>query len=174
MGQIERRKNLVRLMAAFARLRSRGDEHCLVLAGRPSFQAKEVYQAIARLGLQDRVRILGPIPDQDLAVIYNLATFLAFPSSHEGFGLPALEAMACGLAVCAARAGALPEVLNDAGVFFDPYNVEEMAEAFWRLLREPDLRQELATKGRKRAEQFSWERCANATLQVYNELLLRR
>jgi len=174
VGQIERRKNLVRLTEAFAKLRSRGDNHCLVLVGRPSFQAKEVYQAIARSGLKDRVRILGPVPDQDLAVLYNLATFLVFPSLYEGFGLPALEAMACGLTVCAARAGALPEVVGDAGMFFDPYDVEEMAEVIWRLLNEPGLRQELAARGLKRAEEFSWEQCAAATLQVYDEVLSGR
>jgi len=174
VGQIERRKNLVQLIMAFAKLRGREDDHCLVLIGRSSFRAKEVYRAIARLGLEDRVRILGTVPDQDLAVLYNLATLLVFPSLYEGFGLPALEAMACGLAVCAARAGALLEVVGDAGMFFDPYNVEEMAEVLWCLLKEPDLRQELAIKGLKRAEEFSWERCAAATLQVYDELLSRK
>ncbi len=171
VGQIERRKNLVRWLRAFAQIRRHGSPYRLVLVGRPSFRAREVYRAIDRLGLKGVVRVLGPVPEEDLVPLYNLATLLVFPSLYEGFGLPALEAMACGLPVCASREGALPEVLGEAGRFFDPYRVEDMAEVVWGLLEDQALCRDLAEKGLKRAKVFSWKRCAEATLRVYEEVL---
>ena len=172
VGQVERRKNLVRWLEAFSEVCRRvGSRLSLVLVGRPAFKAAEVYEAITRLDLTARVRILWPVADRDLVVLYNTAAVLVLPSLWEGFGLPALEAMACGLPVCASEAGALPEVLEGAGRFFNPYRVDEMAEVVCGVLGDAAAREEMAARGLARAREFTWERCAAATLAVYDQVL---
>jgi glycosyltransferase involved in cell wall biosynthesis len=129
----------------------------------------ELRAAVARLGLGDRVHFPGFVPDDDLVYLYNRAYALAQPSLLEGFGLPPVEAMACGVPVLYSRAGSLPEVVGDAGLDFDPTDVAAMAEALGRLLGDPALRDRLAQLALRRARRFNWEASARALLDCFHE-----
>jgi len=164
-------KNLARLVTAFARLAAE-TAHDLVFVGPadPRFP-DEARQAVAQHGLNGRVHFLDWVPEADLPGLYALATLVVLPSLVEGFGLPALEAMACGTPVLAANASALPEVVGEAGVLVDPYDVEALTDAMRELLRDAALRLRLGEAGRKRAATFTWQEAARRTLQVYGEAL---
>jgi glycosyltransferase involved in cell wall biosynthesis len=117
------------------------------------------------------VRFFGFVPDATLAILYRLAHTFAFPSLYEGFGLPPLEAMACGTPVVTSRLSSLPEVVGEAAILVDPYDVDDIAGALVRLLSDPALRERLATLGRARATHFSWDKSVRAVLAVYREVL---
>jgi glycosyltransferase involved in cell wall biosynthesis len=171
VGTIEPRKNLVRLLEAYARLRERrGITQPLVLAGRRGWKDKAVYAAVERLGLDGTVRFLGYVPTNDLVTLYNLADLVAFPSLYEGFGLPVLEAMACGTPVVTSPKGSLPEVAGDAAQFVDPYDVESIAAGLWRVLRDPARREELCSRGLAQAARFSWDKATRQTRQIYTQV----
>ncbi len=125
---------------------------------------------IARLGLEERVRLLGFVAESDLPALFSAARAFVFPSLYEGFGLPPLEAMACGAPVIAARAAAVPEVVGEAGLLVPPGDAAQLAGAMTRVLQEPELGQALKAKGLKRAARFSWQRAAQQTLAVYEEV----
>jgi glycosyltransferase involved in cell wall biosynthesis len=122
------------------------------------------------LGLDDRVRFTGYIESGDVAALYSLATVFAYPSLWEGFGLPVLEAMACGTPVLTSDVSSLPEVAGDAAVLVSPTDVEAIADGLTRLLDDAALRADLAARGLRRAASFSWERCARETLAVYRSV----
>ena len=170
VGGINPHKNLGTLLQAHRLLRTAGGSRpLLALAGHPDWFAPVLERQVADLGLQGVVRLLGFVPGEDLPALYSAATLCVVPSGLEGFGLPALEAMACGTPVVAARSGALPEVLGDAGVFADPESPADFAEACRRVLTDPGLRGRLRQGGMRRAKEFSWERAARQTLAVYRE-----
>lgn len=160
-------KNLVRLIEAFGRLER--SDLTLAVVGPPSARRSEAREVANRLDLGERVRFLGPVDDDSLPALYSAATALVFPSLYEGFGLPALEAMACGTPVVCSNASSLPEVVGDAAMLVDPYDVDAWSEAMARVLSGEALRSELRRKGLARAAQFTWERTARATLAVYAE-----
>jgi glycosyltransferase involved in cell wall biosynthesis len=110
------------------------------------------------------------VAEEDLPALYTGALAFVFPSLYEGFGLPPLEAMACGTPVVASNVSSLPEVVGDAALLVDPYNVEELAEAMYRVLTEQELHEQLRRKGLERAQLFSWEETARKTLKVYEEV----
>lgn len=174
VGGFDPRKNLERLIRAFGRLlRGSGQSEIeLVLAGPTADegQVAAARKAISDGGLGERVRLTGLVPDEDLAGLYSLAVALLFPSFYEGFGLPALEAMACGCPVAAAQASSLPEVVGRAGLYFDPYSESEMAQVMARLLAEEGLRDSLCSLGLAQAAGFSWERTAALTVAAYREV----
>lgn len=126
---------------------------------------------IGRLGIEHRVEHLGTVPLADLPGVYARADLLLMPSLHEGFGLPALEAMACGTPVVVSNRGSLPEVVGDAGLLVEPHDIEGIARAAERLTTDTDLRADLIRRGRERARAFTWERTARETLAVYEEVL---
>jgi len=159
-------KNLVRLLEAFARVEHK-PAPLLVLPGYRTPFEDEVAAAIERLGIADRVRTLGWVPDPDLEGLYAAAACFVFPSLAEGFGQPVLEAMERGLPVATSSASSLPEVGGDAVLYFDPLDVEAMANATRRLLADRALTARLAEAGRARAREFSWERTARETIEVY-------
>ena len=128
-------------------------------------------ERVQKLGLGDSVRFPGYIEQDDLAALYSLATVFAYPSLWEGFGLPVLEAMACGAPVLTSSVSSLPEVAGDAAVLVPPTDVDAMAEGLTRLLEDGALRADLAARGPRRAAQFSWERCARETLAVYQAVV---
>ena len=172
VGGISPHKNLDGLLQAFARLPERMH---LAIAGDhagDSFYGcyPQLLELRARLGLESRVTFTGFVPDEDLALLYNAATVLALPSFDEGFGLPAVEAMACGLPVLASRSGSLPEVVGTAGVFFDPRDPAEMAAALLRVLEDPELRGELSAEGLRRAALFTWSAAARETVRLFERL----
>lgn len=159
-------KNLVRLLEAFARVRHE-PAPLLVLPGyRTAFEG-EVQGAVVRLGLEERVRTLGWVPDEDLEGLYAAAACFVFPSLAEGFGQPVLEAMERGVPVATSDASSLPEVGNDAVLYFDPLDVAAIADAIQTLLADRSIAERLAAAGRARAREFSWERTARATIEVY-------
>jgi len=170
-GRLQPRKNLGRLVRAYGRARKEGGVAIpLVIAGRKKYKYEDVEKAISSTGLGESVIMPGPVPDEDLPALYSAAEVFVFPSLYEGFGLPPLEAMACGTPVVASNAASLPEVLGDAALLFDPLDEEAMTGAMVRALTDPDLRESLRARGLARASQFTWERTARETLNVYEGL----
>ena len=167
VGTIQPRKNLVRLIEAHARLRVRWPELELVLAGAPGWLSAPILQA-ARA---DGVRVLGAVPDSDLAGLYSGAEAFVFPSLYEGFGFPVLEAQACGTPVVCSRTSSLPEVAGDGALLVDPYDVHAIADGMRRVVTDEALRRDLIERGRARARAFSWRQAAASTLQVYRQVL---
>jgi len=169
LGTLEPRKNLVCLVEAFARLNSY--EVALVLAGGKGWGYEPIFVRIEELGLQDRVLVPGFVPVEEKAWWYNAAEIFVYPSLYEGFGLPPLEAMACGTPVVASQAASIPEVVGDAAVLVDATDPDNVAEALAYLLDHPDERKRLREKGLRRSKEFSWERTARETAQVYRSVL---
>ena len=168
VGTIEPRKNLPTLIEAFARRRTAGDlPHQLVCAGPYGWLSRDIEALIERLGVRDAVLFTGYVPFADLPAIYNLAEAFVFPSIYEGFGLPVVEAMACGAPVITGRVSALNEVSGDAAECVDPLDVDTLGEALVALTRSRERREELARRGLERARGFSWDRAAAETLAVY-------
>jgi glycosyltransferase involved in cell wall biosynthesis len=170
VGALQARKNLETLFEAYAVLRARGWPHRLVIVGKKSWKSTGIFQKVSELGLRNEVTLTGFLPDDDLPALYAGAEAFVFPSLFEGFGLPPLEAMACGTQVVASNSSSLPEVVGDAGLLVDPYDVQGFADAIERLLTHSDLRREYRGRGLRRARSFSWDRAARRHLEVYQEL----
>lgn len=167
VGTFRPQKNVATLIKAFALIADRCDVQ-LVLAGKPDSRWEDpVTPLIQSLGLQDRVMLLDHIAEDDLPTLYSAATLFAFPSIIEGFGLPPLEAMACGTAVVTSNTTSLPEVVGNAGITVDPHSPEELSKALFRCLTDQAYRQQLEEKGLVRAAQFNWGRTAQQTMQSY-------
>jgi alpha-1,3-rhamnosyl/mannosyltransferase len=163
-------KNFDRLLAAFASV-TRSTDAKLVQVGWPAVEGAALREQARELGVGDRVRFLGWIDDRTIEGLYSAASLLMQPSLAEGFGLPVLEAMRRDLPVACSNASALPEVAGDAAEMFDPRDTDAIAQAMLRLLSDSGRRQELIERGRRRARQFSWERAAEAMLEVYARAL---
>jgi glycosyltransferase involved in cell wall biosynthesis len=173
VGTLEPRKNIPTLLQAYRQLLDRRvTDQPLILVGRPGWLSDEIFATQARLRLGDRVRILEDVYEAETLVeLYNGAAVLAIPSFYEGFGLPALEAMACGVPVVAADRGSLPEIVADAGLLIDPEQPDEVAAALERVLTDLDLRSDLVTRGLARAGDFGWTETARKTLAAYRRVL---
>lgn len=173
VGSVSPHKNLEGLVSALAELRR--DAHLAIvgpLAEESSLCCHDSLRAlITRLGLGQRITFTGFVPDEDLVALYNAAAALVVPSFDEGFGLPALEAMACGTAVVVSARGALPALVGEAGICFDPLDRRSMAAAIRCLLEDERLRVDLGRRGRERARSHSWGRAADRTMAVLDELL---
>lgn len=171
VGTIEPRKNIQRLLEAYHSLRKlKKIPHQLVIVGPKGWLYKPVLQKISTLDLDEHVIMTGYVEDQDLVALYNGADLFIFPSLYEGFGLPPLEAIACGAPVASSNTSCLPEILGDAAVYFDPYNVDNIADSIMSVLDNPTLACKLRSAGPQRAARFSWEQTARQTLDVYREL----
>jgi glycosyltransferase involved in cell wall biosynthesis len=168
VGRFHARKNLDRLLEAFARVRSRQPVK-LVLAGRELWSGDRVSRQIQALGIEKDVFCPGHVTDAALEELYRRARLFAFPSIHEGFGIPPVEAMARGVPVLASRSSAMPEILGDAALYTDPYDVEEMACGIERLLTDDALRQTLVARGYAQAALYDWTQIARRTLSVYQD-----
>jgi glycosyltransferase involved in cell wall biosynthesis len=143
----------------------------LVVVGGAGWRTESEEQEIESLGLSGRVHFAGYVPQADLTAIYNAAAVFVFPSLHEGFGLAALEALACGTPVVCSNTASLPEVTGDAALLVDPQDHGAIAAAIARLLDEPELSQLLGRAGVERAQSFTWEACARQTIEVYRRVL---
>lgn len=166
LGTVQPRKNLQRLIGAFRQIVDAGLPQTLVIAGRMGWLAEPIRAAVAACGLIGRVHFAGYVADGDLPALYSGADAFAFPSLSEGFGMPALEALACGVPVVASDTTSLPEIVGEAGLLVDPLDEPAIGAALVRALTDETLRARLALAGPERAAQFSWERCARETLAV--------
>jgi alpha-1,3-rhamnosyl/mannosyltransferase len=172
-GAIEPRKNLARLLEAFAALqRRRQDVPPLILVGPPGWRNQEIRDRI--ITAEPHVRYLGYLSQEDMAALMAGCAAFVMPSLYEGFGLPVLEAMASGVPVVTSRGGALEEVAEGAAILVDPQDTEEIAAGIERVLDDTVLRETLVQKGLARAAQFSWERTARETLRVYERAIQSR
>lgn len=170
VGTVEPRKNLARLIQAFGHaVRRSGLPHELVLAGGRGWKDAAIYDAWGASAVKDRIRFLGYVADGDLPPLYSGAEVLCYPSLEEGFGLPPLEAMACGTPVLTSDRSALPEVTGEAALLVDPLDEEAIACGLERLGTSGGLRSDLARRGLERAARFRWDRVATETLAVYTE-----
>jgi len=170
VGLLHPRKNIPSLIKAYHKLKKEGMGNKLVIAGKRSGKYKEIFKTVERLNLQKNVIFTGYVPDEDLPALYNAADLFVYPSLYEGFGLPPLEAMACGTPVITSNTSSLPEVVGNAGIMIDPYDVDGLAKAMYKVLRNDRLRDDMIKKGLKRAKMFSWEKAAKETLDVYEEI----
>jgi glycosyltransferase involved in cell wall biosynthesis len=168
VGTIQPRKNYQRLVQAFASI---NQPLSLVIAGSEGWNCDDVYREVERLGLDDRVYFPGFVAEEDLPVLLSAATLFGYPSLYEGFGLPVLEAMACGTPIVAANQSSLPEVVGDAGLTVDPTDVAALATAITRLLDDPSLRERLSAAGLAQAAKFTWPTTAAKLLRVYQEVI---
>jgi glycosyltransferase involved in cell wall biosynthesis len=171
VGNVKPHKNLARLVDAFAGVAGRVPHDLVIVGKREGFITGDETVAGRAASLGERVRFTGFIDDCELACYFAGADCLVFPSLYEGFGLPPLEAMACGCPVLASRAASLPEVCADAALYCDPYSVPDIAEKLVLMAGDRPLREDLARRGRERAGHFSWDRAAQQTLAVLREAL---
>jgi glycosyltransferase involved in cell wall biosynthesis len=172
VGTIEPRKNLPKLIEGFAKAKKNGDlPHQLVCAGPYGWLSRDIEDLIKRLEIEDAVRFTGYVPFEDLPALYSLAEMFVFPSLYEGFGLPVIEAMACGTPVVTGDVAALTEVGGAAVERVDRLDGEGLGEAIVKLAHDSRRREELVTLGLQRARMFSWERAARETLNVYRHAL---
>ncbi|GIK43019.1 MAG: glycosyl transferase family 1 [Chloroflexota bacterium] len=168
VGTIQPRKNYQRLIQAFAAL---DPALALVIVGSRGWNYADVFAEVARQGLEERVHFLGFVADADLPALYSAASLFVYPSLYEGFGLPVLEAMACGTPVIVANQSALPEVVGEAGLLIDPGNVEAIAAAMARVLTDTTLSRHMAQAGQARAACFTWPGMAAKLLNLYEQII---
>lgn len=180
VGSIQPRKNLARLVQAYARVRaSLRDKHTetelpkLVLVGKHGWLYDETFRTIEQTGVADSVILTGYVPETDLPALYSGSICFVYPSYFEGFGLPPLEAMKCGAPVIVGNQTSLPEVVGEAGLTVDPFDVSSIAGAIEKLINDSVLRQDLSVKGQQRAEMFDWRKTAQQTLGVYGQVARR-
>jgi glycosyltransferase involved in cell wall biosynthesis len=171
MSTIEPKKNLETLLRAFRHLLDTYHVDAkLLIAGAKGWLVENVFEVVDELSLGNDVSFLGRVTTEELLHLYNAATVLVHPALYEGFGLTPLEAMACGTPVISSNASSLPEVVGDAGLMVEPEDMEHMAVSMWRVLKTPELREELREKGLNRAANFSWRKTAQQTLEIYHRL----
>jgi glycosyltransferase involved in cell wall biosynthesis len=171
VGLIEPRKNLPLLIRAYKSMLESGREIALVLGGRFGWDSGYLIEEISAFGLQDRVHFTGYISREDLPIVYNLASLFVYPTRYEGFGLPVLEALACGTPTITSAVASLPEIAGDAVAWVPPGDEQALAQTMSALLADQAWRQQLAVKGPVQAAQFTWNRTAQLTLQVYRRVL---
>jgi glycosyltransferase involved in cell wall biosynthesis len=175
LGTLQPRKNLARLVAAFTHLMARLAGHLspqLVLAGKRGWLYDDLLAQARRAGLEGRVLLPGYVPDEDKAALLSGALAFVFPSLYEGFGLPVLEAQACGCPVITSTTSSLPEAAGDAALLVDPEDTAAIADALWRIAAEPGLREALAERGLANVRRFSWSSCAQSVLSVIEQCVV--
>jgi len=171
VGKLELRKNIQRLLEAYALFRRQtGADILFVLAGRRTYAPELIDQTLAKLGIREHVIELGYVAPSDMPSLYSGAQLFLFATLWEGFGIPVLESMACATPVITSRVSCLPEIVGDAAMLVDPTSVDQIAEAIRRLHQDPGLRNTLVERGIQRASQFTWERCAQQTLEAYHRM----
>jgi glycosyltransferase involved in cell wall biosynthesis len=178
LGTIEPRKNVTSLLSAYAQLvedaPSETSDLALVIAGAKGWFYRDVFAQVEALGLTQRVYFPGYVSEAEKPMWYNAATCFCFPSLYEGFGLPPLEAMACGVPVITSNTSSLPEVAGDAAQMVPPLDVDALSTALHELIARPSLRAERAQRGRRQAQRFSWAQAARQTVQIYHHAMEER
>ncbi len=171
VGSLEPGKNRTTLLKAFADVRGRGVEQKLVVTGQRAWKYGEDFRLAEELGLKGQVVFTGYVAPEEMPALYNAADLFVFPSLYEGFGLPVLEAMACGVPVVTSNVSSIPEVAGDAALLVDPRDAKALADAIEHALRDGDVHSMLRQRGLERAATFSWEKAARETIAVYEEAL---
>jgi glycosyltransferase involved in cell wall biosynthesis len=171
VGTLEPRKNVPTLLKALRQLRDGGYDVHLAIVGRKGWLYEEIFSTLTELKLAEQVHFLENVSSEDLARLYNAARCLTLPSYYEGFGLPPLEAMACGTPVVVSDRSSLPEVVGDAGLLIEPDSAEDLSAALARVLDDSDLRTSLRQRGLVRSSEFSWTKAARQTMAVYEKVL---
>jgi glycosyltransferase involved in cell wall biosynthesis len=173
IGSADPRKNITTLVEAYALLpESLQDQYPLVIVWTHKALAARLTEQTKMLGIDKHLHFLESVSDEDLVLLYNAASLFVFPSLYEGFGLPLLEAMACGTPVVAANNSSIPEIAGDAAILFEAKDREAIASTIVRVLTNPSLQNELIEKGLRQATNFSWKKCACETLAIYQKALL--
>lgn len=171
VGTLEPRKNIAKLIESYAQLdKQLQDKHPLVIVGKRGWFYEEIFAAIEKNKLKEKVKFLEYVPFSDLPAIYNGASVFVYPSLYEGFGLPPLEAMACGKPVIVTNVSSLPEVVGKAGILINLHNTKEIAERMEKLLTNNVLRKQYSGLAMKQAKKFSWQKCAKETLEIFNSI----
>lgn len=172
VGTVEPRKNLVTLIRAFSHvLESTELKPQLVIAGRKGWLSEDLSSLIQQLDLADRITFTGYVSEENLRILYSSCEVCVYPSLYEGFGLPPLEAMACGAPVITSRIRAIEETVGEAAVLVDPNDSHALAGAIAEILTDPNMREKLSAAGLKRAAQFTWEETARQTMEVYRKVI---
>jgi glycosyltransferase involved in cell wall biosynthesis len=171
VGTIEPRKGIDTLLSAWSEIAAIMPDVQLVIAGKPGWYVERLYTLVRDCGLEQRVHWTGYVQDVDLPALYSAAEVFVFPSRYEGFGLPPLEAMACGVPVIASCASSIPEAVHDAGLLVPPDDVAALAAMLHLALTQTELQAELRARGFRRAAEFSWERTAKLTHEVYERVM---
>jgi glycosyltransferase involved in cell wall biosynthesis len=172
IGSADPRKNIELLVRAYASLpESLQQKYHLAVVWTHPLLAEAIIAQVASLDLRDRVHFLHRVCDEDLALLYNAASLFALPSRYEGFGLPLLEAMACGTPVVAAHNTSIPEIIGEAGILANPEDVVTMANSMAKVLSSENIQRDLIEKGLRRAAAFSWQKCAYETLEIYRRVI---
>jgi glycosyltransferase involved in cell wall biosynthesis len=171
VGSLEPRKNLKTLLQAFATyIKNHSGRELLVIAGAKGWLSEEITQLVSALDIEGQIKFLGYVRESDLRVLYSATKLFVYPSLYEGFGLPPLEAMACGAPVITSNTSSLPEVVGDAAILIDPHDSETLCHAMWRVMNDADLRMRMRQRSVERAREFSWQHTAQETLAVYQEI----
>ncbi len=174
VGMLEPRKNVPVLIRAFKQLKDlTGVEHKLVIAGKKGWMFNEIFNTVQLLKLEDEVIFTGYIADKELPLVYGASKLFVYPSTYEGFGLPPLEAMACGVPVIASDVSSIPEITGDAAELVNPGNADELSRAMSKIISDKSLQESMKKKGLERAGMFSWEKTASQTLEVYKKTAAR-
>lgn len=171
VSNIEPKKNIETLLHAYVKLRNSTDlDYLLVIAGKKAWHFKAILDVVKQLHIEKDTIFTDVVDDLSLPFLYSGAEVFVFPSLFEGYGIPVIEAMACGTPVIASKLTSIPEIAEDAAVLIDPLNADEMADSIYRVISDTSLRNELIHKGFEQAKKFSWEKTAKKTLAIYNEL----
>lgn len=168
VGTIEPRKNLKRLIEAYAQLPRKVPK--LILAGKKGWFYKEIFQTVEKLGIKKRVKFLGYVADRDVPLLIAGAKCFLFPSLYEGFGLPPLEAMACGVPVVTSNTSAIPEVVGDAAVLIEPDQVESIQQGILQVMERESLQKQMVEKGIQQARKFNWKRTTDRLIEICQKL----
>ncbi len=170
LGTLEPRKNLVRLVEAFNEFLKDNKDYKLILAGKKGWKYEPIFQTIEKFGLKDKVIDIGYVNKEEKVFLLRNALSLAFPSLYEGFGLPILEAMNMGVPIITSNIASIPELVIDNAVLVDPYSVDSIKGALSKMANDKQLREKLSVKGKGIAQNFTWERCAKKTLELYQSI----
>jgi glycosyltransferase involved in cell wall biosynthesis len=171
VGSLEERKNLQRVLYAFKQLKKEGFPHKLVFVGPQKWKYEGIFKLTTQLHLENDVLLTGYIPVDDLPALYSGAEVFVYPSLYEGFGLPVLEAMACGTPVVTSNISSLPEITGDAALLVDPYNIQQIVSAIRQILLDHQIRAHLRQRGIEQAQKFTWDQTAIQMMGVYNLIM---
>jgi len=171
VGTLEKRKNVPTLIKSFYKLKKSKVDHKLVVVGGKGWKYTKIFDLIEELNLKNEVIFTDYVSDEYLVKLYNAADLFVYPSLYEGFGLPPLEAMACGCPVITSNTSSLPEVVGDAGIMIDPNDINSLTESMLKILTNNQLREEMSKKSLERAKMFSWKKTAKETWNVYEDVV---